>query len=442
MFEQGPSDLGRLAQRAAHPAPRAVLQALLLVSALALGWSAFARLDIVAVAEGRLVPRTDIKIVQPPEGGVVREILAAEGQRVMAGQVLLRLDPAISEAELTALESEWLNRRIELSRLQAAEGGGDFERDAAWPALQFASHAAQLKADRLALESARSREMHAVEKARHELAAAEREQERLGKGLAQARDEAAAHAKLAASGYVSKLALGEKQRDRAAQEQALLAQQALIEAARAEQAAAQQRLELIELQWRQELAAKRLAAEASSRQLEQEVAKARKRREYLDLKAPQDGVVKDLATQTLGAVATPGAVLLTLAPVTEPLEAEVMIRHEDAGFVHAGQRAQVKFAAYPFQKYGVAHGVVGRVSPDATAQPGQTASQTAPRDPAAGGYRARVPLDQQALELEGRALAFTAGMAVVAEIHLGERTVLEYLLSPVRRAFMEAARER
>lgn len=116
--------------------------------------------------------------------------------------------------------------------------------------------------------------------------------------------------------------------------------------------------------------------------------------------------------------------------------------NEDIGFVREGQPVKLKFAAFPFQKYGLAQGVVEHVGADATESQG--AGEANPR-PGAGpppAYKALVALERMDLSLDGRRFALAAGMHTSAEIHLGDRTVLEYLLSPVRMAWHEAGRER
>ena len=156
--------------------------------------------------------------------------------------------------------------------------------------------------------------------------------------------------------------------------------------------------------------------------------------------APQAGIVKDLATHTPGTVVAPGTILLTLVPHDEPLVAEVWVGNADAGFVRAEQKARIKIAAYPFQKYGMLIGVVKQVSADAQAisesgNPGARSVQDA-------AYRALITLASGQFESQGRQLRLVPGMQVSAEIHLGTRSVLEYLLSPVQKITHEAGRER
>ena len=136
--------------------------------------------------------------------------------------------------------------------------------------------------------------------------------------------------------------------------------------------------------------------------------------------------------------------LLTLVPAGEELQADVMVRNLDVGFVHVGQPARVKIATYPFQKYGIARRRrSSHVSPDANEAP--AARRDVPEDRGAAapdGYRARVALSAQSLRFESRTLPLTSGMQVEAEIRLGERTLLEYILAPVQKAWHDAARER
>lgn len=173
----------------------------------------------------------------------------------------------------------------------------------------------------------------------------------------------------------------------------------------------------------------------------QALARQTQRQQWLELKAPQEGIVKDLASHTPGTVTSPGMILMTLVPVQDPLRAEVAIDNQDVGFVHVGQRVKLKLAPYLFQKYGMLDGEVTLVSADASESPGQANPRSAPGQKTAA-YRAMIRLDRQSLLSDGVAHALVSGMQVTAEIHLGTRTVLEYLLSPVQKAFHEAAMER
>ena len=136
-------------------------------------WAAFGRLDIIAVAEGKLVPDTYVKIVQPTDSGVVKEILVKEGEEVKTGQVLMRMDTALSDSDLKALSADYQNKRIALARIDAQLADAPFTRRADEPAELFAQVFAQYLANRQAYDNALAQERATLEKAQHDLAAAE-----------------------------------------------------------------------------------------------------------------------------------------------------------------------------------------------------------------------------------------------------------------------------
>jgi HlyD family secretion protein len=178
----------------------------------------------------------------------------------------------------------------------------------------------------------------------------------------------------------------------------------------------------------------------------QELAKHAHRHELLELRAPQAGIVKDLATHTSGTVVAPGTILMTLVPEGDKLIAEVWVSNQDVGFIRPGLDAKLKLAPFQFQKYGLVEGKVLHVNADATEAPSPNTRSDAlsgrdrPMGPLA--FRALVELASQELSADGNRYKLQPGMQVAGEIHLGTRTVLEYLLSPVQKAFHEAARER
>ena len=185
---------------------------------------------------------------------------------------------------------------------------------------------------------------------------------------------------------------------------------------------------------------------AQHEKLRQELAKHEHRHQLLELRAPQAGTVKDLATHTAGTVTMPGTILMTLVPSSEQLLAEVWVSNQDVGFVRAGQPVKLKLAAFQFTKYGMVEGTVRQLSADATEAPSANTRSDAltGRDRPMGPltYRALVELKSQELESDGVRYPLHSGMQAAAEINLGTRTVLEYVLSPVRKAFQEAGRER
>lgn len=423
------------------PLPRLVVRGILLLLAFMLAWATWGQLDIVAVAEGKLVPASYLKIVQPAEAGIVREILVEDGMPVSAGQLLLRMDANLVQADGKALQHELQHKQLQLRRIDAELSGIRLRREPSESAELFRHVEAEFLANQRALKDALAGEQAELEKARLELAATQQVLHKLARTLPSYQAQEQAYVRLGQVGFAGNLMVLDKQRERIEAEQDLRAQEYTVRSLLAEIARSEHRQAQIVSGYRQKLQAEKVAAFAELQNLEQQWAKQQHRSRLLELRAPQAGIVKDLATHTPGTVVSPGAVLMSLVPNDEVLRAEIWVRNEDAGFVHQGQQVRIKLAAYPFQKYGMASGDVMQVGADANATPEDRAADSS-SSLARLPYRTLVSLQSQALESDGRRLQLSPGMQLTAEIRLGRQSVLEYLLSPVRKAFHEAGRER
>jgi len=231
----------------------------------------------------------------------------------------------------------------------------------------------------------------------------------------------------------------EKEQDLRTQEFIIRSNLALIEQS-------ERKIAQITADYRRQLRTERVETAAQADRLRQELAKQAHRQELLELRAPQTGTVKDLATHTIGTVAAPGTILMTLVPQGDELIAEVWLGNQDVGFIRPGQEVKLKLAAFQFQKYGMIEGVVHHISADATEAPSANTRFDAlgGRDRPMGhlAYRALIELKSQDLAVGGAKYALAPGMQVSSEINLGTRTILEYVLSPVQKAWHEAGRER
>ncbi|MCF8198279.1 MAG: HlyD family type I secretion periplasmic adaptor subunit [Sulfuritalea sp.] len=434
----------RIERAAPNPLGRTVLRVLATMLGLLALWATVGHLDIVAVAPGKLVPSSYVKIVQPAEAGVIKDILVREGQPVVTGQVLMRMDALIADADGKSLEAEYQRKRLGLQRIDAELAGTELvlAGDAS-PALA-GEILAQYRANRAALAAALAEERTRLVKARQDMAAAEQVKAKLEASLPYYREQDKAYEKLAKNGFVGPLMNSDKRRERLEKEQELKTQEFVIESARAGISQTERKLVQIESDYRRQLHAERNEASGAHEKLAQEIAKQSHRQALLELKASQTGVVKDLATHTVGTVVQPGTILMTLVPRDEALRAEVWVGNEDVGFIRAGQPVKLKLATFPFQRYGMINAVVEHIGADAA--DGGTTNAGSPPDHVARGqpllYRALLAIDPASRDPEGNHLPIAAGMQVSAEIHLGRRTVLEYLLSPIQKAWHEAARER
>jgi hemolysin D len=431
----------------ASPAGRAIGGAIIAFLLVALAWAVFGRVDIVATAPGKIVPAGRSKVIQPLDRGIVRAIHVQDGQSVLAGEVLIELDPTESEADRARLAGELLASRLDVARLEALLSAG-FDPLVAFAApagagpkqidlaRQFvASAAAESKAQLAALDDqAAQREAN-----RATVAASIEKMQAMLPLLRQQRD---MRKTLFDRQIGSKLLYLETQARVIEMEGELVVQRGrLAEAVAAAKAAVETRRET-EAERRRGWLATLAEAQTKVQSLAQDLVKADQRRKEQVLLAPIDGVVQQLAVHTIGGVVRPADPLLVLVPHDSKLEIEAIVANADIGFVHAGQPAKVKVATFPFTRYGLIDGRLLSVSSDAvSSRPDSRANE----DPATGrepSFTARISLDREVIAVGDRLVALKPGMAVTVEIDTGRRRIIDYLLSPLLRYSHESLRER
>lgn len=436
-------DLLAIQERPPARLPRVLLVTVAVLIGLLLAWSVFAQLDIIATAEGRLVPISFTKLIQPAEAGVVTEILVKDGDAVKEGQLLLKLDARASQADTAALGQEVALKKLTLRRIEAELADQPLLPGRGEPPLLYAQVDAQFRARRLAYLDAVAQEQETRARARSDLLAAQQQLSKLAQTLPSYQQSAQAYRQLVKEGFVGELAANEKGREATEREQDVKVQTANVQSGALAVAQSERKLAALRSQYRSQLENERIETLATLNRSDQEWQKSTVRAGQLEIRAPNAGIVKDLATTTRGAVVSAGALLMNIVPQGEPLQAEVQLHNEDVGFVSVGQLAKVKVAAYPFQKYGLLDGRVILVSADAADPKQQQQQPQQPGQPQLN-YRAIVQIDSPVLTsaATGEKLVLNPGMAVTAEVQQGRRSVIEYLLSPVKKVAQEAARER
>jgi hemolysin D len=444
IVETPPSPLGRVTA--------AVVAALF---CLALAWACVGRIDIVASAQGRIIPSGRSKVVQPFETGVVRAIHVHDGQSVKAGEVLIELDPTMNQAERDRLQKDLIAARLDAARLRAALAEGsdpieDFRPPDGASADMIAVHRRllieQVNEHRAKLavldkqESQKSAERATVASSIEKLdALMPTIQERFD--IRKDQFDRQVGSKIA---YLENLQqLVDAQHERVVQQSRYRETEAALAALG--ESRAQTRAE-----FRRGLAGELAEAERKVAGLTEDVIKADQRTSLQQLKAPEDGVVQQLAVHTVGGVVTPAQSLLVVVPADSRLEVEAMISNRDIGFVHAGEEVEIKVDTFNFTRYGLLHGRVLNVSRDAiTRDRNQSKTNDAGSSDASASepdgqlvYAARISLDQTRMQVENAWVDLAPGMAVTAEIKSGSRTIISYLLSPVLKYGHDSMRER
>jgi hemolysin D len=441
------------------PIGRAIALVIIAAFCAAIAWAVWGTVDVIATAQGKIVPSGRSKVVQPFDTGVIRAIHVRDGQSVHAGDLLIELDPTMDRAEQEHLHSDLVTARLDLARLRAALA------DSADPVADFHS---SLEADPMLVANERQLLIDQVNEEGAKLATLDREaaEKAAERDTAQATiDKLAAEIPLQQQrvqmrqtlfekGLESKILYLQEEQDLVANQKELLVQQShKNEAAAALQALVDQRVQTVS-EYQRGLADDLVKADAKAAGLEQDLIKATRKTGLQRLAAPVAGTVQQLAVHTVGGVVTPAQALLVVVPSDSHLEIEAMVSNRDIGFVHPGQRADIKVETFNYTRYGLLHGEVESVSADAVtpdkrdedpnARPTGLDKDAASTDTGAKEpvYAARISLDKTAMVVDGRAVRLAPGMAVTAEIKTGSRHIISYLLSPLLRYGHEALRER
>jgi hemolysin D len=412
-----------------HPAPRRAMWLIISLFVAALAWSILGRVDIVAVAPGRIVLSDRSKLIQPAQSAVVKAIHVKDGDRVQAGQLLVELDATEAAADVEAAQQQQASALQESQRserlLQALSS-----RSLRTEGLH-AQAAILLQAEWSEWLSRRARLDGEMGRKQAELVTARGAVDKLQALLPIARQREADFESLRSEGAVAAHAAQDRARERIEVERDLATQQARLmeaELALEESRRAQEADEAgTRRAWTERLGKARLELG----QWSQQGSKTRQREALARLSSPVSGTVQQLAVHTSGGVVTPAQVLMVVVPDLGQVVAEVSLPNADIGFVQAGQDAEVKIETFNFTRYGTVPARVLHVSADAVVD-----------DKGHAAFTATLAFDRDRLTIDGRPVRLSAGMNVTAEIKTGRRRVMEYLWSPVAKTVGVAWRER
>ena len=409
------------------PIGRAVAATIILLFCAALVWAWWGTIDIVASASGKIVPSGSTKVIQPFETGVVRSIRVEDGQAVKAGDVLIELDPTVNAAERDHLRSDLLAEQLNRARLRAALATGDD------PLADFTPPA---DADPALLSTHRELLLHQVAEHRAKLGALDRQQAQ--KEAEQATTAATIHKletmipviqprvdirkTLMDKELGSKLTYFETLQLLVEQQEELSVQKNHLRAAEAAVAAIRETRDQTAAEYRRTLSDEIAKAEQKANGLTQDLIKAEQKTRLQQLTAPVDGVAQQLAIHTVGGVVTPAQSLLVVVPSASRLEIEAMVSNRDIGFVQPGQETEIKIDTFNFTRYGLLHGRVLTVSQDAIVRdrkqdrpnerPLGTQNDTSEPMGQELNYSARISLDRDKMQINGRMVNLSPGMAV------------------------------
>ncbi|HAT7073631.1 TPA: HlyD family type I secretion periplasmic adaptor subunit [Legionella pneumophila] len=365
-----------------------ILWTSLLFFIVAIIWANYAILDEVTIGQGKVIPSSEVQVIQNLEGGIIQNIFVKEGQIVKKDQILMQIDNtrfmssyAEAEKKIDALEIEIIRLNAEISDTKPV-----------FPD-KFIKTYPHLVQDQLSLYESRMRELN-----------------QLKKSLELAQKELDLTRPLLKGGSVSEVEVIRLERS-------VSEIKGNIEKFKSE--------ELDKLnKARTELFALVEANKADKDRLTRTT-----------VRSPVYGIVKQIKTTTIGGVVQPGSDLLEIVPLDDTLLIEAKIRPSDIGFIHPGQKAMVKITAYDFSIYGGLEGVVEHISADTIID-----EKTDKKEESY--YIVKVRTEKNYLGTEKKPLPIIPGMQATVDILTGQKSVLQYLLKPILKAKQSALRER
>lgn len=420
------------------PIGRTILWTIIAVFMTTILWTWLGWIDIIATAQGKIIPSGYSKTIQPYETGVVAAIHVQDGQSVKKGEMLIELDPTLNRADHERASNEYQAALVEAARLRALIAGRpDFDppsgADPQYVALQK-----QLLQDQLTEFQARvAAARHLIDQRKAAIEQTRENLRRLQDTVPMEVERAEAYKKLLEHDAVTKMDFLQAEEQRIDKTQELAGQRNRLHQDQSALAEAEKNARALISEFQQTKQVELSTAETKTVSLAQEVTKANQKTDLQRLTSPIDGVVQQLAIHTVGGVVTPAQQLLIVVPQDHPVEVEAQVENKDVGFVKEGQEVEIKVETFPFTLYGTIPGKVLSVSDDAVLL---EKGKDKPKE--ALIFAARVSMERSTIPVEGKEVNLSPGMAVMVEIKTGRRRIMEYLLSPLLKSVKESLRER
>lgn len=420
------------------PLPRYVqmtLHLLVLAFVLFILWASLSKMETVVTAHGRLVNPTTNIVVQPLETSIVQRINVRVGQVVKQGEVLAELDPTFTQADEQQLRNRRQSLDTQVAGLQAELSGQRA------PATSLAGGdnllQAQLSSERQAnFEAQKTRLEENVQRLRASIETSRRDQQVLAERLKSLGQIEAMQEKLVNENFGAKMQLLEARDRRLEVERSLINGRSRDTELARELAAAEAERSAFNKGWRQKALEDLLNVTRERDSVNEQLAKADKRRQLVRVTAPADAVVLEVGKLSQGSIVREAEQMFTLVPLGAKMEAEVQIDSADIGYIKQNAPVHLKLDAFPFQKHGALNGKLRTVSSDSFKR-----DQVAPGQGTDAYYLARVDYGNSALRKMEPGARLLPGMTVTAEIVVGDRSIMSYLLWPLTKAMDESIRE-
>jgi len=413
---------------------RLILWIMLLVMAWLILWASFAEIDELTRGVGKVIPSKQVQVVQNLEGGIVSEILVDEGERVDAGQILVKIDDTSFSSSYEENRLRFIELKAKSIRLEAEATGTPFKVDKKTKAEMtdlILQEESLYFINKQQLDKKLSILKEQVAQRENELREAQAKETQLQTNYKLIAREVEITKPLVQSGLVSQVEYLKLSREATTMKGELDAISLSIPRIRSTIAEAKNKIEESRLEFRYKAKEELTKVNAEmSRILESGQALEDRVKRTL-VRSPVNGIVKQLLVNTINGVIQPGMDIVEIVPIQDNLLIETKIRPSDIAYLYPGQKAIVKFTAYDFAIYGGLEGHVTHISAD-----------TIVDEEGNNYYMVRIKTDANYLVHNGERYEVLVGMVANVDIVTGKKTVMDYLLKPILKAKQGALRER
>lgn len=416
----------------ASKAGRLIIWLIVSLFLIAVTWAYFGKIDIVAVAQGKVIPSERVKHIQSLESARIKTIHVKEGQEVKEGQLLIELDDRLVQADLNRLQGELLGTQDNHSRLRQLNQWLESPKPSELPeSLLSASQTLLLLQEQNEVIEQLNGFQNQFAQLEAEAGMVQAEITKKERVVPVLKERVDALDTLQKKSYGSKLQYLELKQELIEEQQDLEVQNARLEQLKVNKQSIESQRALYLADKRKQTQAQINELDLQTQSLTQETYKAKNLLDHFVLRAPNAGQVQQLAVHTVGGVVSPAEPLMAIVPNESLLEVEAMILNKDIGFVEEGQQVEVKVDTFNFTKYGFIEGSLSSISDDAI------------QDEQLGlVYSARVQLKHDGLSVNDKFVRLSPGMSVATEVKTGTRRLIEFFLSPLLRYQDESLNER
>jgi membrane fusion protein, adhesin transport system len=398
-------------------------------------WAGFTEVEEIAITQGEVIPSKHIQSIQHLEGGIISKINVVEGELVNEGQIIFVLDGSSVKQDLSALEAKILSLKYQAIRLRSFinKTTPNFQESSVQEIKQnlIDEQMRAFKSMIEANENERDIIIEQITQKKAALAGFVQKQKTLEESIAIVKEEMDLKSKLQKKGHVTKFNLLQIQKQFNDIKAEFQQNESELNQAEKSINEYKNRLEALETTAIDNAYRELNIVEGDINQMEETIKKLKKQVERLEIKSPSHGFVKVLNVKTIGGVVESGKILAEIVPLEGNLIVETQINPKDIGHVKTGQAVNVKVSSYDFSRYGAVQGVLEYIS-----------ATTFVNDDGTRYYMGRVSIAKNYVGSNAKENLIMPGMTVQADIVTGSKSILAYLLKPIRNSITTAFTER